>query len=167
MGFYNSTMDGRTKERTAAQIASLVAAREKAKVVRKENADVKKAEKELIQLEKQQKVAEIHSKLNLLKKPKKIQEEEVVEEAVVEEEVAEEEAAVEAEEEAEEEVKVEKKPKKVKRRKIVVVQSSSSDEEEEIEVHLPKSKKKKGVESEVDPEVNTTYEKNYAALFTI
>ena len=159
-------MDGRTKERTAAQIASLVAAREKAKVVRKENADVKKAEKELIQLEKQQKVAEIHSKLNLLKKPKKIQEEEVVEEAVVEEEVAEEEAAVEVEEVAEEEVKVEKKPK-VKRRKIVVVQSSSSEEEEEIEVHLPKSKKKKVVEPEVGPEVDTTYEKNYAALFTI
>ena len=45
-------MDGRTKERTEAQIASLTAAREKAKIVRRENADLKKAEKELIKLEK-------------------------------------------------------------------------------------------------------------------
>jgi len=134
------------KERTEAQKQTLLKAREKALEVRKNNAELRRKEKQVL-LEKESALKEakkeqIESDFNQMLQP------EVVKESVAEEE---------------EEEEVVRQPKKKIKRKIVVVQSSES-EEEEIEVKLPRSKKE--ARKEPDPK-QIRYERSMQKMFTL
>ena len=120
------------RERSEAQKIALSKAREKAMEVRSANADLRKKQKAIDAAAKERSKKEVEEKFDALHKPAP--------------EVPQTEA-----EEVEEEVVYEPKPKKKVKRRVVVVQPESSSEEEEVEVQLPRKKKTKPTEPEVNP----------------
>jgi len=114
-------------KRTEAQLAVLASAREKAILVRRGNAELRKKEKELIKMEKEEDLRERREKLDRLltakgKKPPTYQE------------------VVPQEEEEEAEEIIYKKKKKPRKQKIVYVSGSDSDDEEPKVVYKRKPK---------------------------
>ena len=133
------------QNRSPAQLSILAAAREKAKLVRSENAKLKAAEKEVLKMEKEKekedKKKDIAARMNKVKGK-----------AVEETEPEPEPEAIQQHSEDELEVAPTPKPvkriKKATKKKVVVVEESdSSDEEQEI-VYVTKSKPRRKVYKE-------------------
>jgi len=126
------------QNRSPAQLSILAAAREKAKLVRSENAKLKAAEKEVLKMEKEKekedKKKDIATRMDKLKGK-----------AVEETEPEPEPEAIDQHSEDELEVaptpKAVKRIKKTTKKKVVVVEESDSSEDEEI-VYVTKSKPK-------------------------
>lgn len=124
------------KERTEAQMAALAAARAKAYEVRKQNAELRKAEREVDAAALQAVVKEHRERVHAERK------------ALIPEEAAEDEDEEDAPEENIEERIVKKKRKKPKppaRRRVVVVEESDSEDDEQPEedvttVHVPRAR---------------------------
>ena len=110
------------KERTEAQMAALAAARVKVYEVRKENAALRKAEREVDAAALQAIVRERKERVHAERK------------ALIPEESADDEADDEPEEIIEERIvkKKKKKPKAPVRRKVIVVEESDSEDEEDL-----------------------------------
>tara|TARA_R110000765_G_scaffold83903_2_gene162705 strand:- start:319 stop:825 length:507 start_codon:yes stop_codon:yes gene_type:complete len=130
------------QSRSPAQLAILAQAREKAKIVRSDNAKLKAQEREVIKLEKEQE--KIDKKKNIADRMNKLKPAPVVE------------SEVESDNESEVEVEVPKpKPtkavvKKKKKQRVVEVSDSDEEEEEEI-VYVKKAKPKRIVYREEAP----------------
>ena len=134
------------RERSAAQLEALSKARVKAAEVRAKNTELRKKEREVVsaQLAENRRLREENiEREHAAKFSKPLQDEPAPPEEVP----------------REEEVVYEKKPKK--KRRVVVVQASS-DSEEEIEVKLPKQKKKPQV-----AEVDAAYQRTYNRMFEL
>ena len=118
------------KERTPAQIDALNRARLKAQEVRAQNKQLRDKQKEIdkatMEEVKRAKVEKIEKEYSALSREKQQPKEQPPDPPT--EEV--------------EEVVYQKKEKKPKKKRIVVVQASSDSEDSEIEVRLPKKKKK-------------------------
>ena len=119
------------RERSEAQKLALSKAREKAMEVRSANAELRKKQKAIDAAAKERSKKEVEEKFDALQKPSEVPQTEA--------------------EEVEEDVVYEPKPKKKVKRRVVVVQPESSSEEEEVEVQLPRRKKTKPTEPEVNP----------------
>ena len=120
-------------KRTPAQLAVLASAREKAILVRKGNAELRKKEKDLVKMEKEEELRERREKLDRLlaakgKKPASPKYQAV---------------APPAEEEEQEQEIIYKKKKKPRKQKIVYVSGSDSDEEEAQVIYKRKTKQAK------------------------
>ena len=120
------------RERSEAQKLALSKAREKAMEVRSANAELRKKQKAIDAAAKERSKKDVEEKFDALHKPPEVPQ-------------------TEAEEVEEEEVVYEPKPKKKVKRRVVVVQPESSSEEEEVEVQLPRRKKTRPTEPEVNP----------------
>lgn len=144
------------QERSEAQKATLLRAREKAIEVRKSNAELRKKEKQVLKekekVVKSSKIERIENEYDKLMKSQQPPSEmptpppnsdDEDEDDVIEEEIV-------------------KKPKKKFKRRVVVVQSSSSEEEEEIEVRLPKTKPAAKPDEKI-----IKYDRTYKKLFSI
>ena len=145
------------KERTPAQKQALLKAREKAILVRNENAEIRKKTKEIESHEKKQKedlrrkqIEEEYNRINVSETPKTSPNKESPKE--------------EEEEDDEPEIQYVKRPKK---KKIIRVVESSSDDE--IEFRLPKNKKQPLIEKTEDELVHerklARFEKSRLKLF--
>ena len=112
------------RERSDAQKIALAKAREKAMLVRSQNAELRKKQRAIEAAEKERSKKEVEEKFEALQvKPTPEPKEEI--------------------EEEEEEVVQEKPKKKKVKRRVVVVQPETSSSEEEVEVQLPRKKKTK------------------------
>ena len=116
------------KERTPAQLEHLKQAREKALVVRRANADLKKKEMEVDKAEiaqkKKARVEAVESAYKQLKGdalPKDVTPKDV--------------------DDDDEEIEYVYEPKKKKKKRVVVVQETDSEDEEEVQVVLPKPRR--------------------------
>ncbi len=140
------TKNTNLQQRSPAQLAILAQAREKAKIVRAENAKLKQEEKEVMRLEKikqkEDKKKELADRMNKVKgtePPVEETETEPEPEPIAEPELTPSQVSTPNS------VKPKPKPKRAPKKKIVVVEQSDSDSEEEEIVYVtkPKSRKKK------------------------
>ena len=141
--------DAVKKERSSAQLEALSKARVKAAEVRAKNTELRRKEREVVSAQ--------------LAENRRMREESIEKEHAAKFSKPPEEPSPPDEDppkhEEEEEIVYEKKPKK--KRRVVVVQNSS-ESEEEIEVKLPKQKKKPQV-----AEVDALYQRTYQRMFEL
>ncbi len=133
-------MTEQQKERSAAQLEILAKAREKAKLVRAENAKLKAQEKEIAKMEKEKDKEDRKAKVNAKMKELKPEPKEELKE---EEYVAEESSDEEVEQVVRKVVKKTKPKPKKKPKKIVYIEGTESESSEDEHVVMVKKSKPK------------------------